>query len=78
VGVLREAAEAVVDVDALDAELLRLAGGRARLRLLIGRVADALLRQKGHHELGFSSVRAYGYERCGWKSGWFEGAGGGE
>ncbi len=69
-GLLREAAEAAVDVDALDEELVRLAGARSRLRLRIGRVAEALLRQRGHHELGFSSVRAYAYERLGCKSGW--------
>jgi len=59
-----------VDVEALDVANARLARGQGRRRLRVGRVAAALLRQSGHHELGFSSVAGYSHERVGRSAAW--------
>src|SRR5690606_22910836 len=47
-----------------DAELARLGRTAGALRLDLGEALDALVQSSGHHELGFSSPRAYALERC--------------
>lgn len=48
----------------VDVALARWGRGEGRLRLRIGEALDALGRMAGHHELGFSSLKAYVLERC--------------
>ena len=48
----------------LDAELVRIGRGAAAVRLDIGELLELLASCGGHHELGFSSLEAYAYERC--------------
>lgn len=45
--------------------LVALVRGRSRSRLGLGRAVDALARKSGHHEMGFSSVKAYALQRTG-------------
>src|SRR5690606_7017823 len=47
-----------------DAELARLGRTAGALRLDLGEALDALVQSSGHHELGFSSPRAYALVRC--------------
>jgi hypothetical protein len=51
-------------VEALDAELCRVALGEGMLRLAIAEGLEALARCGGHHELGFASVEGCALERC--------------
>jgi len=50
------------EIGTLDEELYRLARGAGRLRLRIGQALHQLAR--GFHELGFSTLGAYAFERC--------------
>ena len=57
-------------VEQLDARLAELARGSGRARLVIGELLEALAKQGGHHELGFSSFEAYARERAGRSGRW--------
>src|SRR5438876_2286882 len=49
----------------LDGWLRRLAAQDARGRIVLGRLARAFLRRRGHHDLGFSRLGDYSRERLG-------------
>src|SRR6266446_2230816 len=49
----------------LDGWLRRLAAQDARGRTILGRLARAFLRRRGHHELGFGRLGDYSRERLG-------------
>src|SRR5207244_11625135 len=49
----------------LDGWLRRLAAQDARGRMVLGRLARAFLRRRGHHDLGFSRLGDYSRERLG-------------
>src|SRR5437879_13756801 len=49
----------------LDGWLRRLAAQDTRGRMVLGRLARAFLRRRGHHELGFSRLGDYSRERLG-------------
>ena len=51
-------------VEALDRELASVAQKSGSLRLALALGLDALARTDGHHDLSFSSLIAYGSERC--------------
>jgi hypothetical protein len=51
-------------IEAIDAERTRLARSAGALRLALGMGLECLARRGAHHELGFSSVKAYARERC--------------
>ena len=51
-------------LEALDAELCRVALGEGILRLSMAEGLEALAGCGGHHELGFASVEGYALERC--------------
>ncbi len=53
-----------VEVERLDAEVAQLARKVSAQRLSLGEALEALGKNGGHHELGFSSFRAYSIERC--------------
>src|SRR5262245_29772339 len=61
-------------LDALDAELCRVALGEGVLRLAMAEGLEALARRGGHHELGFSSVEGYALERCERSARWVQGS----
>src|SRR5262245_20460594 len=58
------------EIVAVDRELVRLARGRGRLRMLIGEGLDRLITASGPSRLGFSDVKAYAVERCERTKGW--------
>ena len=58
------------DVKALDVSNAALARGQGRTRLRVGKLAEGLVVAGGHHELGFSSIGAYSYERVGRTGAW--------
>src|SRR6266446_8418802 len=49
----------------LDGWLRRLAAQDTRGRMVLGRLARAFLRRRGHHELGFGRLGDYSRERLG-------------
>jgi hypothetical protein len=49
----------------LDGWLRRLAAQEARCRIVLGRLAHAFLRRRGHHDLGFGRLGDYARERLG-------------
>ena len=49
----------------LDGWLRRLAAQDARCRIVLGRLAHAFLRRRGHHDLGFGRLGDYARERLG-------------
>jgi len=49
----------------LDGWLRRLAAQEARCRTVLGRLAHAFLRRRGHHDLGFGRLGDYSQERLG-------------
>lgn len=59
-------------LEALDVELSRRAREAGRLRYEMGRGLDLLERCQGHHALGFSSLEAYGLERCERSASWVQ------
>ena len=59
-------------LEALDAELSRRAREAGRLRFEMGIGLDLLERCEGHHALGFSSLEAYGLERCERSASWVQ------
>ena len=59
-------------LEKLDADLARLARRAGALRLSFGLVLEALARRGGHHDLGFSSVEAYGLEQCERSARWIQ------
>jgi hypothetical protein len=64
--------EKLEEVRRLDGELARLASGHGRVRLRMGRQYERLGKASGHHELGFSSMAAYSWERCSQSGRWVE------
>lgn len=69
-GVHRAGAAPPDGIARLDARLAELARGEGRARLVLGELLEVLVRQAGHHELGFSSLGAYVKERCGRSARW--------
>jgi hypothetical protein len=61
-------------LEALDAELCRVALGEGILRLAMAEGLDALARRGGHHELGFATVEGYALERCERSARWVQGS----
>src|SRR5262245_1427275 len=61
-------------LDALDAELCRVALSVGVLRLAMAEGLEALARCGGHHELGFASVEGYALERCERSARWVQGS----
>ena len=61
-------------LEALDAELCRVALGEGILRLAMAEGLEALARCGGHHELGFASVEGYALERCERSARWVQGS----
>ena len=61
-------------LEALDAELCRVALGEGILRLAMAEGLEALARRGGHHELGFASVEGYALERCERSARWVQGS----
>ena len=59
-------------LEALDVELWRRAREAGRLRFEMGIGLDLLERCEGHHALGFSSLEAYGLERCERSASWVQ------
>jgi HAMP domain-containing protein len=59
-------------LEELDIDLARLARGAGALRLVFGQALEALARRGGHHELGFSSLEAYGLEQCERSARWIQ------
>ena len=67
---LRPSVSPFESVERLDVRLAELARGAGRARLVIGELLEALAKQGGHHELGFSSLEAYARERAGRSGRW--------
>jgi hypothetical protein len=61
-------------LEALDAELCRVALGEGILRLAVAEGLEALARRGGHHELGFATVEGYALERCERSARWVQGS----
>jgi len=61
-------------LEALDAELCRIAMSVGVLRLAMAEGLEALARCGGHHELGFASVEGYALERCERSARWVQGS----
>jgi hypothetical protein len=59
-------------LETLDAELARRVRESGRLRFEMGRGLHVLERCAGHHALGFSSLEAYGLERCERSASWVQ------
>ena len=61
---------AQLDAVAIDVELQPRFQADVQLRLRMGELLDALFITQAHHELGFSSIGAYGAERSGESARW--------
>jgi hypothetical protein len=61
-------------LEALDAELCRVALRVGVLRLAMAEGLEALARCGGHHELGFATVEGYALERCERSARWVQGS----
>src|SRR4051812_22577459 len=61
-------------LEALDAELCRIAMSVGFLRVAMAEGLEALARCGGHLELGFASVEGYALERCERSARWVQGS----